>query len=408
MKTIQRGIIYQTIYDNLNDLINAIFTNNNDHNLVGKFEKKFSEYTDKKYCVAFPFARTALYYYLKLLNLPKNSEIIMPPIHIKAFLDIVLHLNLKPIFVDIDLNTLSYDLDDLKNKITSSTKVILVTYLYGIVANIDELLKISKDKNLSLIEDFSHCLNAKLNDKKLGSFGNIGIYSSSSIKTLDTYGGGQLVTDDSKLYLQLKSIQKKLSTKNKFQLSCKILLNLFRNILTNKIFFSIITFRIIIFLSIFNPQLLQRQIGQRKTTPIKSLPSKWFVKYSSVQAKAGLRFIKNIHFNDQKRITNVNHIIQSVNNLKYPIGVKDSQNVYWQFLTYHDNPSKIMSQLRKNKIDSTQTSLLLLSSLKKYNFDINLNNAKYIYAKGVFIPSFSSLKKTDLTYIVNSLTKIIK
>ena len=103
MKVVPRGIIYQDIFQNIKDLFSSIFLNLNNELRINDFEKKFANYTNNYFCAAFPFARTAFYFFLKEQKLPPKSEIVMPPIHIKAFLDVVLYLNLKPIFVDISI-----------------------------------------------------------------------------------------------------------------------------------------------------------------------------------------------------------------------------------------------------------------------------------------------------------------
>ena len=76
----------------------------------------------------------------------------MPPITIKAILDVVLETGLKPIFVDINDNDFSYNLEDLKSKINKNTKAILISYLYGIVPDVDEIIK---TKGLVQIQDES-------------------------------------------------------------------------------------------------------------------------------------------------------------------------------------------------------------------------------------------------------------
>jgi len=406
MKVVPRGIIYQDIFQNIKDLFSSIFLNLNNELRINDFEKKFANYTNNYFCAAFPFARTAFYFFLKAQKLPPKSEIVMPPIHIKAFLDVVLYLNLKPIFVDISIDTLCYDLTDLKKKLTSNTRVILLTYLYGIVPNIDELISFSKRKKLIVIEDFSHCLNGKFNSKNIGSFGDIGIYSSSSIKTLDTYGGGLLVCKDKNLYYKIKYYQKNLKPVSRIFLLKKIFFNLIKNIATERNIFSYLTFNILKILNLINPNIFQRQIRLKKLSPISSLPKEWFTKYSSLQATVGIKYLSKVSHLDEKRINNLKIITNNVDNLNYPTGVKNSKNIYWQFLTYFVNPKKVIYLLQRNKIDCAQTNLILLTKLKKYNLNLNLKNANYIYNNGLFIPCFPYLNKLDLKHIINSLISL--
>ena len=116
MLSIPRGIVYHSwIYD-VKSLLSSFFSSLDNKDEVHNFEKIFSEYMGAKYCIAFPFARTAIYFSLKVRSFPEGTEIIMPPISIKGVLDVVLALKLKPVFVDIDPDTLRYDISGLKNQ----------------------------------------------------------------------------------------------------------------------------------------------------------------------------------------------------------------------------------------------------------------------------------------------------
>ena len=213
--------------------------------IIYEFESEFAKYNGSKFCKAFPFARTAIYHSLKYKNFPKGSEVIMPPISIKGILDVVLELGLVPVFVDIDPKNLCFEESSLKEKINKNTKAIVITYLYGIVPNVKKIIKICKKNNLFIIEDFSHNLNSQFESKKIGTFGDVGVYSSSSIKTLDTFGGGLAITDDNNIYEYFNKVIKNFKTPPRIIVIKKIIINLVRNFATNRMLFFMFTFPII-------------------------------------------------------------------------------------------------------------------------------------------------------------------
>ena len=112
---------------------------------IKQFETLFAKYIDRKYCVSFPFARTAIYYALRSQNLPKGSEVIMPPISIKGILDVVVHLGLVPRYVDLDLKNFCFD-EKLSEAINENTRAVIITYLFGTAPNIKNLSKFVKKK----------------------------------------------------------------------------------------------------------------------------------------------------------------------------------------------------------------------------------------------------------------------
>ena len=396
-KYIPRGIIYHQLSFDFLNIFKVLFSRINDEKEVEKFENAFAEYNESKFCVAFPFARMGIYHSLETLNIPKGSEIIMPPITIKAILDVIMMYGLKPKFVDLDMNTFSYDLDELKNNINKNTKSILISYLYGLVPNIPEIVNVAKEKNLHILEDFSQCLNGEYENVKTGNFSDIGIYSSSTTKTFDTYGGGLVVTNDENYYKKLKEIQMTQQPSKRVTLFKKILLDFIRNFLTNMFVFNIFTIWIFKILRLFNPDSLTKYVGEKSKDRLLKFPSEYFEKFSSFQAKVGMQTIDLVDEYDLVRIKNVNAISK---NLNYKSSSKN-KNVYWQylFILKEKNLNNPLRFFKKYKVDTSQSSLPLLPELEKYNFKQETPKAEIIRNSGYFLPSYHRLNKKDIERI---------
>ena len=343
-----RGIIYHSIRQDLKMLIKAMFKPLNNVKIIGQFEDGFASYLDCRHCIAFPYARIAIYYSLKLQNFPANSELIMPPITIKAILDVVLDLGLKPIFIDIDPETLCFDLAQLKASVTPNTKAILITYLYGMVPNVESLVSLSKQNNLFILEDFSQCLNGEYKGKKVGGFGDVGIFSSSSIKTLDTYGGGLLVTNNDVLSQKLREHQNSLAPASRRDLIKKIYTNIVRNVATSRLIFHVFVFPLLRIIQYFTPDTWIKNTGDRNKNPINKLPESWFCQYTSVQATLGLELLPAINASDAIRIKNSNYI-RANTSIQFPKGTAHTKNVFWQTIAYFSEPRGVLNFLSKKK-----------------------------------------------------------
>lgn len=409
LKYIPRGIIYHKLsYDFIN-IFRVLFSNLNNKILIKEFEQKFATYNDSKFCVAFPFARMGIYYSLKAKNYPQNSEIIMPPITIKAILDVVLATGLKPIFVDINENDFSYNLEDLKSKINENTKSILISYLYGIVPDVDEIIKLSKKNNLYILEDFSQCLNGDQDNIKTGNFGDVGIYSSSTTKTLDTYGGGLCVTDNDLIYKQLLEYQNSQSKTNRFVLFKKIIQDFVRNLVTNILFFNLITIWLLNLLNLLNKNNTVKYVGSKSTEKNSKFPEEYFYQFSSFQARIGLETISDVEIYDSKRIENVDFINKNLNTTTSKMNTQNNRNVYWQYLFIFDNDDnkKIVDIFKKNKVDTAQTSLPLLPYMEEYGFNQKTPTAKKIHENGYFLPSYHKLNHKDLLRISSAVDDIL-
>ena len=403
IRSIPRGKIYHKLRFEFRYLFKTLFSNLNNEEIVNVFEDKFAKLNGSSYCIAFPYARSAVYHSLKINNFEKDSEIIMPPITIKAMLDSVINLGLKPIFVDIDLDTLSFDLDDLEKKINVNTKAVLLTYLYGIVPNVDEIRKICKKNSLFIIEDFSQCLNGKFNETKVGNFGDVGVYSSSTTKTLDLFAGGICFTNNSNIYIELKKYQSQLLAPSRMRILKLILIDIFRNLATSKIIFSILTFRILKFLDFFTSKSTEKCVGTRSVEKLESIPKFWFEKFSSIQAKAGIEIIdsKIVEIEDEKRMYITNKYREEISDVKFP-NFNKGLNVYWQCIAYTESIIETRRKLLMKNIDIATTSLPLLSQFPLYGIEQNTPNAKYLVNNSIFIPNFSYLTKKEVSKIVES------
>lgn len=408
---ISRGIVYHSLFLDVKSLFKSFFYNKENKEKIEELENEFAKYMNSKRCVVFPFARTSLHYILKSKNFEIGTEIIMPPITIKPMMDIVINAGLKPVFVDINLDTLCFDINELKKTINNKTKVIFLTYLYGIVPNMDELIKVSKENNLFIIEDISHSLNAEFNNQKLGTFGDVAIYSASSIKTFDIYGGGLCITDDEFLADELKKFQIKLDKPKKTTIRKKIIIDLIRNFSTSRLIFSFLTFPALRWIKKNNLKKYQILTGARlDLKPELTMPKEWVEAFSSFQAEVAMKILPSIKNNDQKRIENVNYLKNSLKKvIRFPEGSLSANNVYWQFAIYVDNVNQFEEYLAKHGIDCSTSNLSLVSDLDIYfKFKKNLPNASYLKRNGVFIPAYPTLSEKDLKKIISVIKQAKK
>ncbi len=403
IKKIPRGIIYHRIGQSLRYLLASLIMPLEEKGIVPDFERAFAQYCGRKHCVAFPFARTVVYSVLKSLGLPPGSEVIMPPITIKGMVDVVVDLGLVPVYVDLDAETVNFQMEELRRKINPKVKAALITTLFGLVPDLAAMVKLFKEHGIFVIEDFSQCLNGRFDGKRVGAFGDVGIYSSSSIKTMDTLGGGLAITDDEKIALELRKSQEKLTPPNRKFLVQKAWTNLIRNLATAQPVFSLFTFPLLQLIRKLNPESALKQTGHRNKERLAGLPALWFSRYTSVQAKIGLEHLGEVAAEDEARIANVEFVKSNSAVAGFPKTTPKSRNVYWQLILPVPDARLAQAFLARKGIDSATSSLELVCSLKDYPSRTDLPNAERIYRNGLFIPCFPNLSRNDMERIVGTL-----
>ena len=172
----------------------------NCNNYIHKFEKKFSNYIKKKYAIATSSCTGALHLALRSININPGDEVIVPEITWIGSVAPIIYEKATPIFVDINKDDWCIDTKKIEKKISKRTKAIIAVHLYGNIANIKELKKISKKYKLYLIEDTAEALGSKINNKLAGSFGDISVFSFHGTKTLTTGEGGMFLTNNRRIY----------------------------------------------------------------------------------------------------------------------------------------------------------------------------------------------------------------
>jgi len=179
----------------------------NESLMVVKLEEEFKKYLGVKYAIAFNSGRSSLMAILNSLKLEKGSEILLQAFTCNAVPNPVIWSGLKPVFVDCDEKTFNIDLKDLKRKITPRSRAVIIQHTFGLPADIDEISKICKENNLTLIEDCAHSLGATYKEKKAGTFGKASFFSFSRDKVISSVYGGMAATNDETLAQKLRQRQ---------------------------------------------------------------------------------------------------------------------------------------------------------------------------------------------------------
>ena len=185
-------------------LLNGNYINGYQNELL---EKKLSNFTGSKYCVVCSSGTDAIMASLLSLNLKSGDEIITSAYSWISASEIIKLLKLKLVFADIDSKTYNLEFESVKKKINNRTKAIIPVSLFGQCADLIRIKKLTKNKNITIIEDAAQSLGAKINKLNSCNIADISCTSFFPTKSLGGYGdGGAIFTNKYNLYKKINNI----------------------------------------------------------------------------------------------------------------------------------------------------------------------------------------------------------
>ena len=189
---------------------------------VDEFEDKIANYTDAKYAIATSNGTSALHISLLLANVEQDDEIITQPLAFVAICNAISYCGAKPIFIDVDKDTMGLSPSSLKEFLKNNTKVknnqcinkktgkvirvCLPMHTFGHPCRIDEIKEICDNHHIFLIEDAAESVGSKYKGRHTGTFGQVGVMSFNGNKIITAGGGGCIVTNDKALAKKAKHL----------------------------------------------------------------------------------------------------------------------------------------------------------------------------------------------------------
>ena len=352
---------------------------------VKQFEQDFSKFINRKYCVmvssgsAANLIATAALFYTKNPMLKRGDEVIVPAVSWSTTYFPLQQYGLKLKFVDIDLDTLNYDLDALKSSITNKTKMIMVVNLLGNPNDFDVINDLIKGKNIFIFEDNCESMGAEYKGNQTGAFGIVSTFSTFFSHHMATMEGGFVTTDDEELYHVLLSLRAHGWTRNLPQ----------ENHVSNKSddWFEE-SFRFVLPGYNVRPVEMSGAIGIEQ---LKKLPS--FLKQRRENAKLFVElFTGHPDFLIQKNISNSSWF-------GFSLIIKPKSNL---------KRNEIIEKLKENKIDCRPIvtgNFTKNEVMKFFDYDIHkgLVNADYLHENGFFVGNSQVCLEGEIRYLFKIL-----
>ncbi len=357
---------------------------------VEEFEKKWSKWLGVKYSTFVNSGSSANYISIAILKAiskkNKKNEIIVPSLTWVSDVNSIIMNGFKPIFVDIDLDSLSISPDKVIEKINKKTLAVFITHAQGFSGFTDNLLKELKKRNIFLIEDVCESHGAKHKNKKLGTFGLISNFSYYYAHHMTTIEGGMICTNNKKIYELSKIFRSHGMAREAKNIS-------FERKMIKK-----------------HKDLSPQFIFLQPTLNFRN---------NEIGAVIGINQLKNLNKNNIERTKNFKFFLKNLNNEKYRTDYKINGSCNYAFpiilktnsIKKRDNFEKILSKhyiefRRGNAGGGNQLRQPYLNKIIKMKNFRQFQNVEKVHFFGYYIGNYPTLKKKKILEILKVLNNI--
>lgn len=331
---------------------------------VDSLEGKFAEFCGASHAVAVASGTAALHVALLALGIGPGDEVIVPDLTYISSANAVAYCGARPIFADVDSLTWTIDPEDAARKVTARTRAIMPVHLYGHPADMDPIVALARTKNLRIIEDAAEAHGAEYKGRRVGTLGDIAVFSFYGNKIMTTGEGGMVVTDNRDLAQRVRLLKGQGMDPDR------------------RYWFPVIGYN---------------------------------YRMTNLQAAIGLAQLERIEWLIERRREVAGQYGEALRHLPLvpPVEAPWAKNVYWLYsvcVTENQNRDLLMNQLLDAGIE-TRPFFYPLHQMPPY-FDPDgertLPVTTRLAASGISLPSSATLSREDIVYIAEALQRLLQ
>ncbi len=347
---------------------------------VQLLEKKIAEYINVKNAVAVNSCTAAMHLLLVASGIGKGDEVVTTPYTFASTSEVILYTGAKPVYCDINYDSLNIEADTASKKITKKTKAVLPVHIAGLPVDMGKFIKLSRSTKTKLFDDAAHAIGAEYKGKKIGSIGDGSAYSFYATKNLTTGEGGMVTTNNSRLAKKIKLLSLHAMSKAAWKRYSKG--------------------------GTWRYDLLDLGYKYNMSDLVASLGLAQFSKFEKFQekrARVAKRYINNL---------------SQVDELKLPLVEENSKHAWHLFLLrlklnrLKINRDQFIHELNKRNIGTSVHFIpLFLQSFYRKHLHLNRKdfpNAYKAYKEVITLPFFPDLKPAEIDYVCDVIRTIIK
>lgn len=406
---------YYGVPDSYFDILKAGLTGglNCDEGTISALESRVASFIGSGPALALPQARLGLYLALRQILTPEKPKVILSPYTIYDVVNMVICAGGTPVFADIEESTCNIKFASTAELIDNQTGAVIVTHLHGLACDIANFASLCTEKEIPLIEDCAQAFGAIVNGKRLGSFGDMGVFSFSMKKHVNSLYGGCLVGNNAKILNQCRRFLAELPPERARKLLRRACLSIVAEIAGSAPVFRALTF----------PLLRRRVLRGTETAlaavayehkPVRrdEIPEHYLCRMSSCQARLVARQIPDVDRQIGIRIgyaREYHALLGDLAGFRLPPLRDDGSHIYLSFAIQVSDRLEFQREMMAFGCDVRLNSFINTASSPCYaDFGGNCPNAERTASRVVLLPICTGAGMAEIRRIATAIRAIMR
>jgi dTDP-4-amino-4,6-dideoxygalactose transaminase len=374
---------------------------------IAEFEQAFARRLGGGYASSASLGRMAFYYILKALDLPRDSEIVIPALTFWVVPEMARLAGLRLVFADIDPNTFLLDPECLERAITPRTRAVVPTHLYGVTCDMDAIGKIARKHDLRVIEDCAHALGATYRGRPAGTFGDAAFFSFQSGKPLNAFGGGMSFTRDAALGARIAAFSAAEPPPSEDRVLKKLRVGRLQRFFSSPAAFTLTGFPVLWVASQFHslPDIYMWE----RVRPLRPQEEGYCERFSNVQAALGLAGLDHLDEWNARCRRNAEiftKALAGIEGVKPPSTPPQCVSVNYQYCVYVPDRDKVVEKCIQRGVDVETKHVDVCTEAALFGPQTPAPGASGA-AKVVQLPVYASLSEEQATAIARRVRGVL-
>jgi dTDP-4-amino-4,6-dideoxygalactose transaminase len=373
---------------------------------IKEFEARFAGVYGIKHALATGSCRSAFALILDALDIKSGDEVILPAFNMPAFPKILQCKGIKPVFIDINSQTLNMDERLIEPNITPKTKAIVAVHLFGNACPMDAILALARKHNLFVIEDCANAWETRYQSRYVGTWGDVSCFSLGATKDIPTFGGGMILTNDEELYARLTRIyEQQMRCPSWMSAMADLLKNTAMLVMSSGLFYGLLVFPVQ-FLCFWAGLDLMDYFIEEKDRPLKAVPRH---KYTNFQAAVGIHKFTVSEQIQQRRLWNArifNARFHQIPGVQIPQTAPEGEHTYWNYPILVPRRPVLIKKLLQHGISTKTLDTYNCNRLKIFRDALkHCPQAERIADMILILPVYHHLNETEINFIAEIFEK---